>query len=189
MKIIRSLAIVAGVSVIAAGISVISRNRVASQSEPSPTPAPIVKTSPTPNPTPNRALKPNEKFIAAIGLYIPVPEGMTFKQEIADDDGRVMSVGFYLDKPGYEMYGLFSNLSNITTEQGLEQIKKDMVASSVKDITVGGYRGFEGLVNGPKTRYLTVIVKDGKKITFSTIPPTEENKSITDQLFSSFSFQ
>lgn len=183
---LKPLITVAVVSVIAAGISLYSRNHISAEPNPTPTPAPVVVTTPTPLPSPNRALKPNEKFIAPIGLYIPVPTDMTFKQE-GVDDGTIVNVGFYLDKgEDYELYGLFSSLDG---NQTLESAKKDMVQSTVKEIVIGGYKGIEGLITGPKTRYMAVIIKDGKKITFSTIPPTEANKAITDQLLSTFSFQ
>lgn len=183
---LKPLATVAVVAVIAAGISLYSRNHISAKPDSTPTPAPVVVTTPTPLPSPNRTLKPNEKFIAAVGLYIPVPTDMTFKQEDASD-GRIVSVGFYLDRgKDYELYGLFSTLDN---NQTLESAKKDMDQSTVKEITIGGYKGIEGLITGPKTRYMAIIIKDGKKITFSTIPPTEENKVTTDQLLSTFSFQ
>lgn len=183
---LKPLATVAVVSVIAAGISLYSRNHISAKPDSTPTPAPVAAITPTPLPSPNRALKPNEKFIAAIGLYIPVPEDMTLRQE-GVNEGAVTSVGFYLDKgKDYELYGLFSSLDN---NQTLESAKKDMDKSTVKEIEIGGYKGIEGLITGPKTRYMAIIVKDGKKITFSTIPPTEANKAITDQILSSFSFQ
>ena len=183
---LKPLATVAVVSVIAAGISLYSRNHISAKPDSTPTPAPVVVTTPTPLTSPNRVLKPNEKFIAPIGLYVQVPTDMTFKQEDASD-GRIVSVGFYLDKgKDYELYGLFSTLDN---NQTLESAKKDMDQPTVKEITIGGYKGIEGLITGPKTRYMAIIIKDGKKITFSTIPPTEANKATTDQLLSTFSFQ
>ena len=155
-------------------------------------PAPeVTKTIPDPVATPNRALKPNEEFISSFGLYVTVPKDMTFRKEVADDEGIIRSVGFYIENSDktnpYMLYGLYES-KDVNTDQTLTIIKKDMVPSTIKDITIGGYKGVEGLIAGDKTRYMAVIVKDGKKIAFSTIPPTEANKAITDRLLSTFSF-
>jgi hypothetical protein len=155
-------------------------------------PAEIVKTIPDTVLAPGRTLKPNEEFISPFGLYVIVPKDMTFRKEIADDEGVIHSVGFYIENSSkenpYMLYGLYEAKS-VATDQTLASAKKDMVPSTIKDITIGGYKGVEGLITGDKTRYMAVIVKDGKKITFSTIPPTDANKVITDQLLSTLSFK
>lgn len=148
-----------------------------------------VKPSPTPLASPNRKLKPNEKFIAPAGLYITVPEGMTFRQEEGNDYGDIRFLGFYIEKESeYQLYGLYQAKSN-ASEEIFEKSKREMDPASVKDITIGEYKGVEGLITGPKSSYRTTIIKDGKFITFSTYPPTLENKAITDQILSSISFQ
>ncbi|HCE30939.1 hypothetical protein A2778_05695 [Candidatus Daviesbacteria bacterium RIFCSPHIGHO2_01_FULL_40_24] len=145
--------------------------------------------SPTPLASPNRELKPNEKFIAPAGLYITVPEGMNFRQEVASDSGDIRYLGFYIEnESGYQLYGLYQAKSE-ASQEALEINKKGMDPSTIKDVEIGGYKGVEGLVTGPKNRYLTVIIKNGKFITLSTIPPTLENKAITDQIFSTINFQ
>lgn len=171
----------------------IFKNFTGNNSKQSPSPAPeVTKTVPDAVLTPSRALKPNEEFISPFSLYVTVPKDMTFRKEVADDEGIVRSVGFYIESSSkenpYMLYGLYE-AKDVSTDQALNSAKKDMVTSTIKDITIGGYKGVEGLINGDKTRYMAVIVKDGKKITFSTIPPTEANKTITDQIFSTISFQ
>jgi hypothetical protein len=141
--------------------------------------------------TPQRALKPNEEFIAQANLYIQVPDGMSFRQEIADDPARLIAVGFYIESTSedenYTLYGLFQNKD--ATEQALEQAQKEMDPDTIKEASVGGYKGVEGLVTGQKTRYSTLVIKDGKLISFSTIPPTEKNMEITEQILSTVSFE
>lgn len=146
-----------------------------------------MKAAPTPQQTPGRPLKENEKFIAPAGLYVTVPEGMNFRQETADDIQRTM---FYIEKSdlSFQMFGVFET-SNSMDEQGLEKAKKEMVPDSIKDVSVGGYKGFEGLVTGPKARYVTIIIKDGKPLTISTVPTTPENNALLDQILSTVSFQ
>lgn len=169
------------------GIWIYSQRKAAIKSA-----APIpeqVQTTPTPEPTPGRALKQNEKFIAPVGLYVTVPEGMRFRQDIAND----RFINFYIEsgpenEPTYQFYSLYQ-ADNEMTEQGLVQAKKDTDPDTIKDANVGGYVGFEGLVVGPKTRYQVLVIKDGKPLSFSTWPPTEENKAITEQILSTISFQ
>lgn len=159
---------------------------------PTPSSTDVVKTSPDAVVSPSRALKPNEQFISPFGLYVTVPKDMTFRKEVADDQGIIRTVGFYIENSSkespYMLYGLYDAKSS-ATDQALVAAKKEMVPSTIQDITIGGYKGVEGLINGEKTRYMALIIKDGKKITFSTIPPTEANKAITDQLFSTFTFK
>lgn len=145
----------------------------------------------TPDPTPQRALKSNEEFIAPANLYITVPEGMTLRQERAGDSARATTVGFYIesnseDEP-YTLYGIYQDKK--ITDQGLEQAQKEMDTDTIKEATVGGYKSVEGLVTGLKARYLTLIIKDGKLLTFSTILPTEENIEITEQILRTVSFE
>lgn len=158
----------------------------------SPTPMAEVKVTPDAVISPSRSLKPNEEFISPFGLYVTVPKDMTFRKEVADNEGIIRTVGFYIENSSksnpYMLYGLY-DAKGVATDQTLVSAKKEMVPSTIRDITIGGYKGVEGLITGDKTRYMALIVKDGKKITFSTIPPTEANKAITDQLLSTFSFQ
>jgi hypothetical protein len=187
---IRPLTILAIIGLIVAGVSFYSQKQ--NSTKPATVATQQITPSPTPETTPNRELKTNERFVGTVGLYITVPEGMTFREEKADDPSRPMIGGFYIEKgpenePSYQFYVLY-NASNNTTE-GLEKAKKEMDPATIKEVTLGGYKGIEGLVIGPKNRYLTYIIKDGNLISFSTIPPSPENKEITDQVLSTISFQ
>jgi hypothetical protein len=142
-----------------------------------------------PEPSPNRPLKEGEKFIGSIGVYVTVPEGMNFRQYPATEH----AVNFYiesgpLEKPTYQFYAVYQPSSNMA-EKGLEQAKKEMDPKTIKEAIVGGYKGIEGLVTGPKARYHTMVIKDDRLISFSTYPPTEENKAITEQILSTIAFQ
>lgn len=178
-----SILVIAGLGLI---IKTFSASRAAQQ--PSPTPAVVATLTPTAEQKPNRTLKPREEFISPLGLYITVPEGMTFRKEIADDAGVIRSVGFYIENnQGYRLYGLYQEKG--LTEQGLEEAKKEMDAQTIMEATVGGYKGIEGLITGPRGRYNTIVVKDGKTLSFSTIPATEENKTITTEILSTINFE
>lgn len=183
---VKSLAVVALISVVIAGISVYSRRDRAP--EPSPSPY-VVTVTPQPKLTPNRALKQNEKFLTSSGLYIQVPEGLNFRQDPENERFE----GFYIEvgpenKPTYQMYGLYQ-IGKVATEKDLEMAKTEMDPKSIKEVTIGGYKGFEGTIVGPKTRHLTILIKDGKLLTFATNPATLENKATTDQILSIVSFQ
>ncbi|KKT26293.1 MAG: hypothetical protein UW13_C0019G0004 [candidate division WWE3 bacterium GW2011_GWA1_43_94] len=172
---LKPITLIALAVIVISGIWIYSQRQAAIKSA-----APIpeqVQTTPTPEATPGRSLKQNEKFIAPVGLYVTVPEGMRFRQDIAND----RFINFYIesgpeDEPTYQLYSLYQ-ADNEMTEQGLEEA------------TVGDYVGFEGLVIGPKTRYQVLVIKDGKPLSFSTWPPTEENKVITEQILSTISFE
>lgn len=151
--------------------------------------------SPTPEASPNRALRSNERFIAPAGLYISIPEGMNFRQEAANYESLpdARTAGFYIEQgeeaePTYQLYGLYQ-ASRDVSEQGLEKAKKEMDPAAIKDVTVGGYKGIEGVVMGQKNRHITIIIIGDKLISFSTFPTTIENKEITDQILSTISFQ
>lgn len=178
--------------IIALGFVIKNFSNGGSKQSASPTPMEAVKTTPDAVAKPSRALKPNEEFISPFGLYVTVPKDMTFRKEVADDEGIIRTVGFYIENSSkdnpYMLYGLY-DAKNVATDQTLASAKKEMVPSTIKDITIGGYKGVEGLITGDKTRYMALIIKDGKKITFSTIPPTEANKTITDQLLSTLTFK
>lgn len=132
---------------------------------------------------------------AGLSLVVEVPEGMTFRKEIADDAGRVRVASFYIekgksDKPDYQLYATYEPMNSVTDE-ALERIKTGLSPQTIKEVSVGGYTGIEGLIeiSGPKNHYVTAIVKDGKLFTISTFPPTQENKQITDQIISTIKFQ
>jgi hypothetical protein len=187
MKLKNLLIMLAVVAVLGTLTRVLSSGKAAQPTYPSP-PAQIITTSPSPQPTPKRALKPNEQFIAPVGLYITIPDGMTFRKEIADDAGIIRSVGFYIENnKGYQLYGLYQD--KVLTERGLDEAKKEMDKDSINEASVGGFKGIEGLIVGQRARFNTIVIKDGKTLSFSTIPATEENIEITRQIMSKISFE
>lgn len=137
---------------------------------------------------PSRELKDGEQYVGSMGLYVTIPEGMSFRQDPEND----RAVNFYIEdgpqeNPTYQLYLVYQPNTPVT-EEGLEQSKQDMEPESIQEAVVGGYRGIEGLVKGPKARYYTIISRDGRPLSFSTIPPTEENKAITEQILLTVSF-
>jgi hypothetical protein len=54
---------------------------------------------------------------------------------------------------------------------------------------MAGYSGIEGLIMGPKTRFITTVLKDGKLFSVSTMPPSQENKELTNQILTTFEFK
>lgn len=134
-----------------------------------------------------------EETIEEIGLSFKHPKNLVYRKEIADDGGRIRTLGFFLTKgsennPEYQMYGLYQQFRD-ATEQDLEKSKKEMDPSSIKEITIDGYKGIEGLILGPKTRYITIILKDSKLFSVSTLPPTQENKKLTETILPTFNFK
>lgn len=135
----------------------------------------------------------NEETIEEIGLSFKYPNDLIFRKEIADDGDRIRTVGFFLTKgsennPEYQLYGLYQQFKDATV-QDLELSKKEMDPSTIKEVTIDNYKGIEGLILGPKTRYITIVLKNKKLFSVSTLPPTPENKAITDQILPTFNFK
>ncbi len=136
-----------------------------------------------------------EQKVEEIGVTFKYPADMSYRKEIADDAGRIRTVGFYIEKgsaesPSYQLYALYQPLETVTGKE-LDKIKTGMNPDTVKEVFIDGIKGIEGLVeiSGPKAHYLTAIVKEGKLFTVSTWPPTEENKRLTDQIIATFKFE
>lgn len=128
-----------------------------------------------------------------IGLTFQHPKELVFRKEIADNAGSIRTAGFFLTKgsennPEYQMYGLYEQYKD-ATEQDLERAKMEMDPASIKETSIDGYKGIEGLILGPKTRYITIVLKGNKLFSVSTLPPTPANKAISDQIISAFSFR
>ncbi len=131
--------------------------------------------------------------ISEIGLSLQHPNDLIFRKEIADNAGSIRTAGFFLTKgsennPEYQMYGLYEQYKD-ATEQDLERAKTEMDPASIKEATIDGYKGIEGLILGPKTRYITIVLKGNKLFSVSTLPPTPANKAITDQILPTLNFK
>ena len=132
-------------------------------------------------------------FIEEIGLSFKYPSNLTFRKEVAEDSAGIHAVGFYIEKKvdnnlTYTLYGVYQ--PNIeATKQDLEKSKIGMDTNTIKEVVIGGAQGIEGLVTGPKTRYMTVLLRNNRILTISTIPPTTENKTLTDQILATFEFK
>lgn len=98
-----------------------------------------------------------------IGLTFKMPPTTTFRKEIADDYGRIRNLGFYVekgpsDKPTYMLYGLY-RFQTEATEQDLEKAKTEMDKTTIKEASIDGYKGIEGLILGPKTATSQLYLK------------------------------
>ena len=128
------------------------------------------------------------------GLSFKIPSDTTFRKEIADDQGRIRTASFYVEKGKstdsnfYQLFFVYQP-SLVGTQQELDKIKVGMDPATIKEVTVNGYKGIEGSVTGPKTHYVTALLNNGKIYTVSTWPPVPENKALTDQILATFSFK
>jgi len=126
-------------------------------------------------------------------LSFKIPSGTTFRKEIADDAGKIRVASFYVEKKvnsnfTYTLYGVYQP-NKEATDEDLKLAKKEMNPETIKDVTISRYKGIEGLILGPKTRYITILLKNNRLFTVSTIPPTQENKILTDQILATFNFK
>jgi len=136
-----------------------------------------------------------EQTVDEIGLTLSYPSDLTFRKEIGDNDGNVRTVAFYIEKgdpnnPEYQLYALYL-ADKEGSAQDLEKAKTGMDFDSIKEASIDGYIGTEGIANAndPKKHYLTVILKDGRLFSVSTYPPQPENKELTDKIVKTFNFQ
>lgn len=134
-----------------------------------------------------------EQTVPNISLSLRIPPDMTYREELADDYGKIRTTAFYIErkdqsKPPYQLYALFQ-ADKEATQQDLERSKTEMDKSTIKEASIDGYKGIEGLILGPKTRYITIIQKDGRLFSVSTIPPTQENKELTEKILATFDLQ
>lgn len=123
-----------------------------------------------------------------IGVTFKHPKDTTFRKEIAEDAAGIHSAGFFVEKEGYTLYGVYQP-NKEATETNVERSKTEMDTATIKDVTVGGLKGIDGLILGPKTRYITILLKNNRLFTVSTIPPTQENKALTDEILATFKFE
>lgn len=126
--------------------------------------------------------------VEEIGVSFRHPKDTTFRKEIAEDSAGIHSAGFYIEKEGYMLYGVYQP-NKEATEQDLEKAKTEMDKNTIKEVTIGGYKGIEGLILGPKTRFITILLKNNRLFSVSTIPPTKENKDLTDRILPTFNFK
>jgi len=132
---------------------------------------------------------------AGLSLTLSIPPDTFFRKEIASDGAKIRIASFYVEKgpsdnPAYQLYAVYEPLEE-ATEKKLDKIKTGMDPKSVKEITIDGYKGIEGMtvISGPKNHYVSAIIKDGRLFTVSTYPSTEESKALTDQILTTFSFK
>lgn len=134
----------------------------------------------------NQGSKQKREFIAPAGVSIEIPEGMTFKQETAEDIQRT-SFSIKNNSSSFEMHGVYEG-ENVSMDF-LERAKGEMEPDSIKEVAVDGYKGIKGLVTGIKTRYVVLLINDHKTLTLSVVPPTQENIDTFDQILSSMRFR
>ncbi len=134
-----------------------------------------------------------QEIFSEASLSLKIPNGMSYRKEIAEDVGKIRVASFYVEKSGnnnsfYMLYFVYQP-GKKASQQDIELAKTEMDKTTIKEVAVGGFKGIEGLVTGPKTRYLTILLNNDKLYTISTIPPTKENKILTDQILTTFHFK
>lgn len=128
-----------------------------------------------------------------IGLTLSIPAGLSYREELADDYGKIRTMAFYLEnadqsKIPYQLYALYQ-ANTSATQADLVKAKSEMDPTTIKDISIAGFPGIEGVITGPKARYISIIIKDGQLFSVSTTPVTAESKKRTDDILSTFRFE
>lgn len=94
------------------------------------------------------------------------------------------------NNPEYQLYALYL-ADKEGSARDLELAKTGMDPASIKEASIDGYSGIEGIANAndPKRHYTTVILKDERLFSVSTYPSQPENKELTDKIIETFDFQ
>lgn len=136
-----------------------------------------------------------QQTVDEIGLTLSYPSDLTFRKEIGDNAGNIRTVAFYIEKgdpnnPEYQLYALYL-ADKEGSARDLELAKTGMDPASIKEASIDGYSGIEGIANAndPKRHYTTVILKDERLFSVSTYPSQPENKELTDKIIETFDFQ
>lgn len=128
--------------------------------------------------------------IDEIGISFKYPKDTTFRKEVASDSAGIHTVGLYIERkePSYTFYGVYQP-NRLASSKDIELSKKEMDPKTIKEVVIGGIKGIEGLILGPKTRYITIFLKNNRLFTISTFPPTSDNKTLTDQILATLTFK
>lgn len=144
-----------------------------------------------------------EQTIEEIGLTFQIPPDTMLRKESSKEGEPVRKVVFFIqkgsdDNPDYMLYGLYQRQPDrqATKEVDIERWKAEMNSDTIKDTAIDQYVGVEGFINGKesefvsdRTRYARVVLKDGGVFSISTLPPTEENKELTEKIIETFNFK
>ena len=73
-----------------------------------------------------------------------------------------------------------------------ETVKRKLKNGDWCIVVDGTHKGKSGIaqdIKTSKTGHITIIQKDGRLFSVSTIPPTQENKELTEKILATFDFQ
>lgn len=111
-----------------------------------------------------------------------------------DDSGRLESYLFYIQNYGFpggppsgdfQIYGhLQYNLPPITWEELAENTLNSPDYAYATEIEVNGVRGFDTQFSGIRNRYVYLFLLEGQVLSLAVADPTEENKTLADQIVS-----
>ena len=136
-----------------------------------------------------------------LGISLEVPSELYVQKdpEVNYDNASVLdSYLFYIQnygQPGgppsgnFQMYGILQyNLPAITWEEFAQnQIDSDMNAYA-NEIEINGVRGIETQAAGVRNRFFYHFYLDGYHLSIAVAEPSEENKTIADQIISTLEF-
>lgn len=168
------------------------------QKQPIPTPLPQATKQPEiPSPTPTVSQTNNWKSYTfeplTLSLMVPLELIVHTEEPNPGNDFTAYIQNYAFNAPvpeenAYQLYITWQNTPTITPEE-FQLLKDDLDASTVEDVTIGGYQAIKGQVKGVRNRFVTYILKENTKISLFTSEPTQANKELTDKILSTFSFQ
>lgn len=130
----------------------------------------------------------------SIGLTFSAPRKLVVKgdDQPNPDTGFVLYVQNYpynspIPNNYYQLYIIYQWVPP-HTESELEELKNDLVSSSITETTVAGYPAIQGQIVGERNRFVTHFIKDSGLFSAYTVEPTKENGVLTNQILSTFQF-
>lgn len=164
-----------------------------------------VMTLPVVSPSPsaameNREVTPDPDWkthqVADLDLTFSAPPEMrvTSETQKVEETGQPYLTTMFVERGTannadyYQLYGIIQWDSQFSADS-LNEYKEVLEPSSIREVTVSGYKALEGQIIGQRNRFVTYILTDKGILTLFTAQPTAENKSLTDQIMGTFMFK
>jgi hypothetical protein len=174
---------------------------------PSDTPAPAQPTdSPTDDPTSEPSNQPDSTdsdrvSFDQLGISLEIPEELVvIKDPIVnlDDPDRLESYLFYIQNyepeggPGDDYFQMYGHLQFGIPATAWEDYKNEVLSSDMyeyaREIEVNGLPGIDSQFTGQRNRFVYHFMLDGRVLTIAVSDPTEENKTLADQIINTLEF-
>ncbi len=131
--------------------------------------------------------------VPALKLTFKAPPTIEVTSDVQNNDkGELSTVTLYIQKGTgstqtyYQLYGIYQTGIPYTA-QTLQAHTEELQPGST-ETTVSGYPAVEGQIKGQRNRFVTYIFTEQGRLSLFTSEPTEENRKLSEQIISTFTF-